>query len=237
MRDGLDHAELDVVIDVGHQPKVEDGEAAVGGANEVPWVGIRVEEARIEELLQVADHADVHEVPDVVRGGLGELLAVEPLRRDHLAPGVLRVRPWHHNLREVILDARRELGGVIALLDVVQLLEEPLGPLVQQTHDVRVDLRHRAKCHAHAPQDVEVDGHRLQHRGPLHLDRHDVAVALQLTFVHLAEARRGHRVGAELAVNVLPLATELPLQRVECDFVIKRGNLVAQLLQLRHGLW
>ena len=195
-----------------------------------------MKEARVEELLQVADHPDVNKVPDVVRGGLRELLAVEPLRRDHLAPGILCVRGGHHNLGKVILDARRELGGVIALLDVVQLLEEPLRPLVQQTHDVGVDLRHRAKRDAHAPQDVEVHRHRLQHRGPLHLDRHDVAVALQLALVHLPEARRRHRVGSKLAVHFLPLAPEFPLQGVKRDLVIEGRNLVAQFLQLRHRL-
>ena len=67
------------------RPKVQDREPPVRGADQVSRVRIRVEEARVQQLLQVADHADVDQVPDVVRGGLRELLAVEPLGRDHLA--------------------------------------------------------------------------------------------------------------------------------------------------------
>lgn len=40
VRDGLDHAVLDVVIHSGHQAKVQDGQPAVGRADQV--AGMRV---------------------------------------------------------------------------------------------------------------------------------------------------------------------------------------------------
>lgn len=38
--DGLHHAKLDVVIDLGDQAEVQDGEAAIRGPDQVAWVRI-----------------------------------------------------------------------------------------------------------------------------------------------------------------------------------------------------
>ena len=45
---------------LGHEAKVEDDELAVGRAEHVARVGVGVEEARVEELRQVHEHAEVH---------------------------------------------------------------------------------------------------------------------------------------------------------------------------------
>ena len=234
VRDRLDHSELDVVVDVGHQPEIQDGQSSVRGADEVPRVRIGVEKPGVEELLEVADDADVHQISHVVRGGLAELLSFQPLRRDHLTTRVLRVRSRHHHLREIILDARGKLRRVLPLLDVVQLLEESLRPLVQQRHHVRVHLRDVTKGETESTDDVQVDGDRLQHRRALHLHSHRLARGSELPLVHLPEGRRRDGVRPKLGVNFLPLASELRLKAIERGLVVEGGHLVAQLLELGH---
>ena len=203
-----------------------------------PGCGSAWKNPGVQQLLQVADHADVHQVADVVRGGLRQLLAVQPLG---LVITFLRVHS-HVRLRGTTTCGRSSLMdaakfvGVLALLDVVQLLEEPLRPLVQQRHHVRVHLRHLSQREAQTC--------RIRYRsmdtvsstaGPLHLHRDDVSpVVLQDALVHLPQARRRDRVRAELGVHVLPLAPELRFQGVERDLVIERRNFVAQLLELVH---
>jgi hypothetical protein len=46
--DGLDHPKLDVVVNLGHEAKVQDGQAAVGRADEVAGVRVRVERACVK---------------------------------------------------------------------------------------------------------------------------------------------------------------------------------------------
>lgn len=42
VRHGLDHAELNIVVNAAHQPKVQDAQPAVGRANQVARVRVRL---------------------------------------------------------------------------------------------------------------------------------------------------------------------------------------------------
>lgn len=41
--DGLDHAELDVVVDAAHQPKIQDGQPPVRRADQIARVRVRLQ--------------------------------------------------------------------------------------------------------------------------------------------------------------------------------------------------
>ena len=63
-------------------------------------------------LLQEADHADVDERPDVGRFRLRELLAVEPLGRQHPPRRQLGISPRHDDLRQISGHLGGKLGRV-----------------------------------------------------------------------------------------------------------------------------
>ena len=51
----------------GHESEVEDDEPAVRRAQHVAGVRVCVEEAGVQQLREVRDHAQVHQRADVVR--------------------------------------------------------------------------------------------------------------------------------------------------------------------------
>mmetsp|Transcript_2467 Transcript_2467/g.9796 ORF Transcript_2467/g.9796 Transcript_2467/m.9796 type:complete len:314 (-) Transcript_2467:124-1065(-) len=195
-----------------------------------------MEEAGVQELLQVAQHAHIDEVADVVGGRLAELLAFNPRGREHLPRGVLRVGLRHDHLRQIGLHLLGEARGVVALAHVVELLEEPRGPLVEQRDNIHAldELGEVAQPQPDRPDDVQVDGDRLKDEGALHLDRHGLP-GIQLALVYLSQARRGDGLGGELGVHLGNGLAELLLDALVGDLGIEGGHLVAQALQLDHG--
>ena len=67
-------------------------------ADEVARVRVRVEEARVQQLLQVADDAQLHQLAHVVARRLRQLLPVQPRGGQHAPACVLRHRLGHHDL-------------------------------------------------------------------------------------------------------------------------------------------
>ena len=57
-----------------------------------------MEEARAQQLLEVADDPDVDQGAHVPRLALAKLLAIQPLGREDTAGGQLVVRAWDNNL-------------------------------------------------------------------------------------------------------------------------------------------
>jgi hypothetical protein len=130
MRNRLDHAVLLVVGHLGHQPKVEDDELPLGGAQHVARVRVGVEEASVEQLREVRDDAQVDQFAHVVRRALAQLLAVHPLRHVHAPGGDVRVVARDLDTRQHAHVAR-DADAVGALELVVELAVEVGGKLVE----------------------------------------------------------------------------------------------------------
>jgi len=87
------------------------------------------------------------------RSGLRSLRVRRPLSPCWLRSGLAASLSARTRLRQVVADRRGEQRGVVALVDVVQLLEEAGGPLVDQRDDVRLDLRVAPQKDAEFPVD------------------------------------------------------------------------------------
>lgn len=65
----------------------------------MPLVLTCVEEAGLQQLLEVADDSNVDQVPDIVCLALAQLLPLHPLAGQHPAGGQLCEGAWDYNLR------------------------------------------------------------------------------------------------------------------------------------------
>jgi len=211
VRDGLDHAEALILGHLGHQPKVENDESAVGRAQHVARVRVRMKEASVEQLREVRDHSEIDQLAHIVGCGLRELLAVDPLCDVHAACGVLG-----KVARD--LDARQhahvlgEPDAVGTLEHVVELAVEVGGELVEERHDVdalgalRVDV---AEDDAEGTREVEVERDGLEHKGALDLDGDLVASGAQRGLVNLAERSGGNGLGGDLREHSVDILAEI----------------------------
>mmetsp|Transcript_53039 Transcript_53039/g.156713 ORF Transcript_53039/g.156713 Transcript_53039/m.156713 type:complete len:238 (-) Transcript_53039:631-1344(-) len=236
MGDRLDHAVLLVGGHLGHQAKIKDDQSAVGGAQHVARVRVGVEESCVEQLRQVGDHSEVDKLVDVVRLGLRQLLAVDPLGRVHAPRRELRV----------ILgdDDARQLGHVLGHPDavltlevVVEFLVEVAGELINQVDEVNpLRQRRAAQQHPQLPREVQVERHCLEHKRPLHLDGHLVTRRTQRRLVNLPERRGRDGLRRDGGENVCDGRAELVRHRGHREARVERRHLVAELLKLHHGL-
>ena len=191
----------DVILDGGHQTKVEEDEAPVLLVQQqVTLVGIGVDEPRVRELRDAGFDRHLRHHEPLLRGQLRYLLPVDPLGGEHLrgagCAGELRVplgRP--HESEPLVL--RVELVHVPRLVDVIQLLEDPHAHLVGDLRQVGLapprSLQGAEAQRPHGP----VQRHLSHHARALHLDRHLDPVPRD-RLVHLPQRRGGDRAVREL---------------------------------------
>mmetsp|Transcript_20632 Transcript_20632/g.64632 ORF Transcript_20632/g.64632 Transcript_20632/m.64632 type:complete len:571 (-) Transcript_20632:606-2318(-) len=239
VRDRLNHAVLLVIGHLRHQPKVEDDQLPVRRAEHVARVRVGVEEARVEKLGQVRDHAQVDELADVVCRRLRELLPIHPLGGVHASGGELRVVGRDLDAGEAAHVAG-DADPVLALENVIQLTVEVGRELVEERHDVdalgRLG-RQFAQELAGGAGEVQVERHRLKHKRPLHLDCNLVPALAQRRLVHLAERRSGDRLGRDGGEELGDvLHAQLVADALHRNRRLEGRHLVAELLQLHHRL-
>ena len=70
-----------------HEPEVQDAELPLGGAQQVAWVRVCVQEAGVQQLQQVGVEREGHQAVHVRGGAVGQLLAVDPLGGQDLTGG------------------------------------------------------------------------------------------------------------------------------------------------------
>mmetsp|Transcript_45636 Transcript_45636/g.97210 ORF Transcript_45636/g.97210 Transcript_45636/m.97210 type:complete len:350 (-) Transcript_45636:109-1158(-) len=198
-----------------------------------------MEEARVKQLRQVRDDAQVDQLAHVVRSALAQFLAVDPLRHVNATGGDLGIVARDLDAREHAHVAR-DADAISALELIVELAVEVSGELVKQRDDVDalsvlgVD---GAQELPRAAREVQVERDGLEHEGPLHLNCHLVATLAQRRLVHLPERRGGHRLGRYGGEDLAHVRdTELVTHALHRDGGVVRGHLVAQLLQLHHRL-
>mmetsp|Transcript_69528 Transcript_69528/g.148694 ORF Transcript_69528/g.148694 Transcript_69528/m.148694 type:complete len:418 (+) Transcript_69528:1291-2544(+) len=247
MGDRLHHPVPLLISDAGHEAEVQDSQLALGGSEHVAGVWIRMEQALVEELCEVGHHTDIDQLPYIVGLGLGELLALEPACDMHLSGAILREVGWDDNPLQsghVLLH----LEAILALVHIVQLLEDPGCELVEEGHEVRAPL----VPHAHLlkvgeeggrlANQVKIQGDSLQHRRPLNLHRHLHAGWIQEGGpVDLPQRSSRHwlwshdREEVVLGDGTAEFLAELLVQGFQSDGCAVRWHLVAELLQLHHS--
>ena len=132
---------LNLDWDIRHESEVYEGQLALGGDQEVAGVGVRVEEAGLQELRKQdndedddvnADYLDEealhphgYELVNHLGRGLGELGALYPLCDQHSPRGVLLIHPGDIDpLSLARLQGLLAPPLVVRLVEVVQLLNE-----------------------------------------------------------------------------------------------------------------
>mmetsp|Transcript_9617 Transcript_9617/g.30412 ORF Transcript_9617/g.30412 Transcript_9617/m.30412 type:complete len:290 (+) Transcript_9617:784-1653(+) len=195
-----------------------------------------MEEAGVEELREVDNHAQVDERAHVVRLRLRELLALDPLGDVHpprCVPGVVGRDDDHRHFGHLAADPL----AILALDNVVKLGVETRAEFVKELDEIE-PLAQRGKAaeeEAKFTRQVQVERDRLEHVRPLHLDGDDVARLAQRRAVDLAERCGRDGRGRDLGEDVGDLRDlELVADRAHRQLVVERGHLVAQLLQLHH---
>ena len=193
MHHRLDQAGAALAAHLAHHAEIEVGQAAIRQGQQVAGVGVGVEEAMLQQLLQGAVHAHLHQLVGVdaqfpYRLQVGELDAVDPLHRQHPPAGGLPVDAGHSNARVVGVQLGEGLS-VAGLVAVVHLLKHPLAQLVDQGHQIGADQAHVAvEPGGDVAHDVEIERDLLAQAWALHLHRHLLA-AVEYTLVHLAQRR------------------------------------------------
>lgn len=232
-RDLPHHAE--VVVD---QPPAAG--ARVGG--DVARVGVGVEEAVRQQLLQVALHGAAREqrAIDARRVELGravDLDARRVLHRQHLGR---RALPEHARDLDPLRagEALAEPVRAPPLERVVDLLVEDARALVVDRDPVPrgavrlgVGRLQPAREQAHV---LEVDVEELLEPRALDLD-HD-ALAPEAREVHLAQAGRGDRLRVKLLEQLRDGRAQVALDRRDGELRVEGRHVVLQLLELCHEL-
>mmetsp|Transcript_15577 Transcript_15577/g.44183 ORF Transcript_15577/g.44183 Transcript_15577/m.44183 type:complete len:704 (-) Transcript_15577:2-2113(-) len=233
--------EMDHVLDDGvasvlrrfrHHPKVQVAQVAPPGGQQVAGMGVGVEVPVLEQLPQGALDPDVHKGDDfqarrphglVVR----QLHPVHPLHRQHPAAAPLPHDFRHAHARDVPVQLR-ELLRALALLEVVQLAEEAPGELVHERHQPLREGGDAVHEHHEPPQEEHVEGDGPADAGPLHLDGHLLPRGRQPPFVHLPQARRRHRLFAQLGEDLSHRPPQLLLYQSVRHGSGERGEPVLQ---------
>jgi hypothetical protein len=228
----------ELVGEGAHHPEVDDGDPPAGLHEEVAGVGIRVEEAVLEDHpadgLGRVHGQQVPVEPGVLeRGVVVDLDAPDPLHREDPGGGGLP-----EDLRDVHPGVAHEvLGhplGVARLREVVQLVPQGLGELVGETHEVEV-LHGRpvgGQQLGQLREDLEVAVDLLDDAGAAHL--HDDVHPLVDGRVRLADRARGEGHGVDLGEDVLRRGVGLRLDHRPDLLRRHRGRVVLQPGQLLH---
>jgi len=214
-----------------------------------------VRHARVQEHRQVRVERDAAEARHVVCVGGGQSLALDPpvhgrrgdralftgseslgpqtplgredVRRreggDHLGGGDRAEAARRHRLCE--LGRRRRLHGVVELVD------EPGPPRVDEADHVRVDVVRLLVRRREEAQHEEVERHVVQHARPLHLDGDLLAARTQRAPVDLTDGGRRHRLGREGREDVLDPDRELSLDDLAAERRREGLDAVLQLLE------
>ena len=199
--------------------QVDEREPPVVGEDQVARVRIGVQhtviedhsEVGAEQLLDDRPRIDVHqpERPDV-----GDLLALDPLHRQHARRREVHDRVGHHE-QVIVLGQLAEGQQVAGLASVVQLPDQRPAELPKQRREpippteIGALVRHLGQAgeHLHVALD---DVARL---GPLHLDD-DLAPTRQRRSMDLSQRRRSQRLLVELDEQVPQRHPELGLDRL-----------------------
>ena len=161
----------------------------------------------------------------------GGLDAVDVLHRQHALAAVRFVGERHVH-RRIAGEIAGEPLKVVQLVDQVHFLADGLGELPHQVHRVdRLVLgEHRLEGRGDVFQDLALGAKHVDDVGAANLDRHHVPLARDRA-VHLRDAGGRHRMGVELAEEVLQPAAQLALQ-LQADLGERDGrNTILELLK------
>ena len=200
-------------------------------------MGIGVEIAKLQQLLQPGDHAGADqggwiEVAGLQGLALLQLRAVDPLGGEHVLAGEQALHARHHHLRLAGKQVGKPLG-VVGLEPVIDLLKQGGAEFIDDVAQSEAQVEGQEGSCQHPQQ---ADDHQIapQNRGQiraLHLDGHPVSID-QLGFVHLPQAGGGHRIVGELLEQFVGRCPQLPLDGGQGDGVGEGGQVVLQLGEL-----
>ena len=136
MNHGLNQAGARFPRHLTHHPEIEIAQAAVGEGQEIAGMGVSVEKAVLQKLLQAAVHAHFHHVvgidPELAHGfEVGEFDPVDPFHRQHAPARGFSVDPRNGDAGVVPVELT-EFFGVARFVEVVHLLEHPSTQFINQ---------------------------------------------------------------------------------------------------------
>mmetsp|Transcript_33033 Transcript_33033/g.78774 ORF Transcript_33033/g.78774 Transcript_33033/m.78774 type:complete len:680 (-) Transcript_33033:684-2723(-) len=238
VRDVLEEAVLQVLLDLDAHPEVEDAQPPVGSAQEVAGVRVTVQQARIQQHRQVRVQRHSRQPPHIPCLGRGQTLAVDPLGdKDSVGAELVNHFRGRHRIQTPRLHGLKEALRVHSLPLIVQLVHEPRAPLVDEADKVGVELHEALVRRRDDAAEVEVQRDVQHHVRPLNLHGHLRAIR-QHSLVDLPDARRGNwRRGQgleDVRDRALAEGRELLGDDVLGDVCRKRLHSVLKLAQLRY---
>ena len=154
-------------------------------------MGIGVEEAVLQQLLEAAVHAHLHHVVGVdaqLTHGIevGELHPVDPFHRQDTTARGIAIDRWNRDARVVAVQIP-EGFRIGCLIEVIHLLEHPAPEFVDQRNQVTADQADVAvqPC-GDVADDVEVKRDLFPQAGALHLHG-NLLTTLEGSLVHLTQ--------------------------------------------------
>ena len=177
--------------DLAHHPEIEIGQAPIGQGQQVAGMGISVEKAVFEQLLQAAVHANIDQLIRVDPHGLdrlepGQLHPLDPFHGQHPPAGEFAMDFRNGDARVVGVQLSEALG-IGGFVEVVHFLKYPPAQLIDEGHQVAADQADVGfQPRRDIPHDVEVQRDLLPQTGPLHFHGHGAAI-FQGAPIHLAQ--------------------------------------------------
>ena len=240
------------VTDRIHHPEIHVGHMAEGSgfsrqSKEVARVGIGMEVAKFEQLLQAGDHAGADQGRRVEIAGLKgltflQLGAVDPLGGEHMFGGEEPLNAGHGHLALV----GKEVGepfGVVGLKPVVDLLEQGGAEFIDDVPESETEVQgqQRGRQHRQQPDDHQIPPQDPGQVGALHLHRNPVPIA-ELGLVDLPQAGGGHGEIGELLEQLVGRSPQFPLDRRQGNGVGEGRQVVLELGELvqpiaAHQVW
>ena len=126
------------------------------GCHHEAQLRICMEEPSVQQLLQVADDADVDQAANIIGCALAQLLPRQPPRRQHAAGSVLKECGRHHHLQARAFESKAGLDD--------SMLFQPTSPgsLRRDVHK-RSSEEAASRCQVGEAEEGMMFGHGLVH--------------------------------------------------------------------------
>ena len=230
------------VADRIHHPEVDIGDmaqiaAAAGQREQVAGMGIGMEIAEFQQLLQAGDHAGADQGGGVEALGfqftpLLKFGAIHPGGGQHPAAAEAALHRRHRH-GGIVGEKGGETLGVVGFPPVINLLEETAAEFIDDLPKPEAEIEGQ---HGSAEHGQHADQHKIAAQlelqlGSLHLHRHPVA-AVQPCFVHLAQTGGRHRMLREAREQLVGRRPQLGFDHGQGDGVGVGRQVVLETGQL-----
>ena len=218
-----------------HHSEIQVAEPTISESQQISRVGIGMEEAVFQKLLQAAVHPDRHHVIGIDaqlshRFEVGELDAVDPLHRQHPSTGGFPVDVRNGDAGVLLMELA-EFLGIRGFIQVVHFLKHPTAQFINQGDEIAANQTDVAvEPGGDVAHDVEIKGDLFAQTRPLNFHGNALTI-VQCSSMHLAEGGSGDRFAFQFRIDAADRSAEVLFDAGHGQIAVESRKLVLQLSQ------